>query len=71
MIYIYGTGGRAKLIREILFRLKIKEKDITLIDDYLEKSKNTKYLLKKFNIQKDKLFIGIADPNIQKKKYLF
>ena len=57
MIYIYGTGGRAKLIREILFRLKIKEKDITLIDDYLEKSKNTKYLLKKFNIQKDKLFI--------------
>ena len=25
MIYIYGTGGRAKLIREILFRLKIKE----------------------------------------------
>ena len=46
MIYIYGTGGRAKLIREILFRLKIKEKDITLIDDYFEKSKNTKYLLK-------------------------
>ena len=33
MIYIYGTGGRAKLIRGN-FRLKIKEKDITLIDDY-------------------------------------
>ena len=37
---------KSQLIREILFRLKIKEKDITLIDDYLEKSKNTKYLLK-------------------------
>ena len=31
---------------------------------------NTKYLLKKFNIQKDKLFIGIADPNIQKEIFV-
>ena len=71
MIYIYGGGGRAKLIKEILIRLKTKSKDIKFIDDYEKKYNNTTYLLKNFNIKKDKLYLGISDPKLQKKKYTF
>ena len=49
MIYIYGGGGRAKLIRELLIRLKIKSKNIIFIDDYEKKYNSTSYLLKNFN----------------------
>ena len=70
MIYIYGSGGRAKIIRELLIRLKIKSKNILFIDDH-KKEHNTSFLLKKFNNKKDNLYIGISDPKLQKKKYTF
>ncbi len=70
MIYIYGSGGRAKIIKELLIRLKIKSKNILFIDDH-KKEYNTSYLLKKFNNKKDNLYIGISDPKLQKKKYTF
>ena len=70
MIYIYGSGGRAKIIKELLIRLKIKSKNILFIDDH-KKEHNTSYLLEKFNNKKDKLYIGISDPKLQKKKYTF
>ena len=71
MIYIYGNGGRGKLIKELLLRLKIKYKDITFIDDYKKKFKNKSFLIKNFNNKKDKLYIAITSPKIQKKKYSF
>ena len=71
MIYIYGSGGRGKLIKELLIRCKQKNKDITFIDDFKKKFKKTNYLLKNFISGKDKLFIAILDPKTQKKKYLF
>ena len=70
MNYIFGGGGRAKLIKELLIRLKINSKNILFIDDY-KKKYNTSYLLKKFNKKKDNLYIGISDPKIQKRKYTF
>ncbi len=71
MIYIYGSGGRAKLIKEILIRHKVKPKNIEFIDDYIRKYKKTSYLLKNFKKKKDRLYIGISDPKLQKKKYSF
>ena len=71
MIYIYGSGGRAKLIKEILIRHKVKPKNIEFIDDYIKKYKKTSYLLKNFKKKKDRLYIGISDPKLQKKKYSF
>ena len=70
MIYIYGGGGRAKLIKELLIRNNFKLSNILLIDDFKEKYKNSSFLIKNFNYKKDRLFIGISDPNLQKKKYL-
>ncbi len=68
MIYIYGSGGRAKLIKEILIRHEIKSKEITNIDDSIKGYKKTSYLLKNFNKKKDKLY---TDPKLQQKKYSF
>ncbi len=70
MIYIYGGGGRAKLIKELLIRNDVKLSNILLIDDFKKKYKNSSYLIKNFNKKKDQLFIGISDPNLQEKKYL-
>ncbi len=70
MIYIYGGGGRAKLIKELLIRNDFKLSNILLIDDFKKKYKNSSFLIKNFNYKKDRLFIGISDPNLQKKKYL-
>ena len=39
MIYIYGSGGRSKLIKEILLRLKKKNKNIIFIVDLNNKCK--------------------------------
>ena len=66
MIYIYGYGGRGKLIKELLLRLNEKIKNITFIDDYKKNSKKQSFLLKNYDHKKDKLYIGIADPKIQK-----
>ncbi len=71
MIYIYGSGGRAKLIKEILIRHEIKSQEIKYIDDYIKGYKKTSYLLKNFNKKKDQLYIGISDPKLQQKKYSF
>ncbi len=71
MIYIYGSGGRGILIKELLIRLGKRSKEITLIDDFKKKFKKTNYLLKNFNKKKDYLFIGISNPKIQKEKYTF
>ena len=71
MIYIYGSGGRSRLIKEILLRLKKKNKNIIFIDDLNKNYKSSKYLIKKFKNFKDQLFIGISDPKIQKFKYDF
>ena len=71
MIYIYGSGGRGKLIKELLLRRKKLSKNIIFIDDYKKKYKKTNYLIKNFRSNKDQLFIGILNPKIQKKKYLF
>ena len=71
MIYIYGGGGRAKLIKEILIRHEVKSKEIKFIDDYIKGYKRTSYLLKNFNKKKDQLYIGISDPKLQQKKYSF
>lgn len=71
MIYIYGSGGRGKLIKELLIRCKQKNKDITFIDDFKKKFKKTNYLLKNFISGKDKLFIAILDPKTQKKNTFF
>lgn len=70
MIYIFGSGGRAKLIREIIQSKFVKSK-IIFIDDFNKKFKNSKYLIKFFKPKSDKLFIGISDPIIQKKYYDF
>ena len=71
MIYIYGCGGRGKLIKELLLMLNKKIKNITFIDDYKKNKKKHSFLLKNYDYKKDKLYIGIADPKIQKIKYLF
>ena len=71
MIYIYGSGGRAKLIKEILLRLNKKKKDIIFIDDLNKDYQSSDFLIKKFKSLKDQLFIGISSPKIQKLKYLF
>ena len=42
MIFIYGSGGRAKLIKEALIRVGRKKKEIVLIDDSNRKTKNSK-----------------------------
>jgi len=59
MIYIYGGGGRAKLIRELLIRLKTRSKDIIFIDDYKKKYNSTSYLLKNFKV--DYTFLNIVN----------
>ena len=71
MIYIYGAGGRAKLIKEVLIRSGEKLKNIQLIDDLKKKYKNSSYLIKNFKKKIDKLYIGISDPKIQEKKILY
>lgn len=71
MIYIFGSGGRAKLIKEVLLRLKKKNKQIIFIDDNKKGFKDSKYLLKNYNKKNDSLFIGISDPQIQKSKYYY
>ena len=47
MIYIYGSGGRGKLIKELLLRCKKRNRDITFIDDQKKIQKN-KLFNKKF-----------------------
>ena len=69
MIYIYGSGGRGKLIREILLRSKQKARNIMFIDDIKKSFNNSNFLLKKYDHKKDQIFIGISDPIIHKKKY--
>ena len=49
MIYIIGSGGRAKLIKETLIRSKIKNDKIFLIDDSIKNCKSTQFLFKNFN----------------------
>lgn len=71
MIYIYGAGGRAKLIKEVLIRKGEKLKNIQLIDDSQKKYKKTSYLIKNFQKKIDRLYIGISDPKLQEKKYLY
>ena len=71
MIYIYGSGGRGKLIKELLIRLGNAKKEIMFVDDKKKKFKRTNYLIKRFNRKKDQLFIGIADPKLQIKKYFY
>ena len=70
MIYIFGSGGRAKLICEIIKSNFVKSR-VIFIDDFNKKFKNSKYLIKFFNPKSDKLFIGISNPIIQKKYYDF
>jgi len=67
MIFIYGNGGRAKLIKELLLRnnrnykfkflKKIKNIDFKEINKTLRKNKDSKF------------YIGISDPNLQKNYY--
>ena len=71
MIFIYGSGGRAKLIKEVLIRDGKKKKDIVFIDDTNKKTKNSKFLLKNFKKKIDQLFIGITNPKIQSSKYKY
>ena len=71
MIYIFGAGGRAKLIKEVLIRKGEKLKNIQLIDDRLKKYKNSSYLIKNFKKKIDKLYMGISDPKLQEKKLLY
>jgi acetyltransferase EpsM len=71
MIYIIGSGGRAKLIKEVLIRNNIKKVKILFIDDSSKNFKSTQFLFKNFKRGKDKLFIGISDPKLQKIKYNF
>ena len=71
MIYIYGSGGRAKLIKELLIRLGNNKKEIMFVDDKKRKFKGSSYLINRFNKKKDKLFIGITEPKLQVKKYLY
>ena len=52
MIYIYGYGGRGKLIKELLLRLNEKIKNITFIDDYKKILKNNPSYLKIMTIKK-------------------
>lgn len=71
MIFIYGSGGRAKLIKEALIRVGRKKKEIVLIDDSNRKTKNSKFLLKNFKKRIDQLFIGVTNPKIQNTKYKY
>ena len=67
MIYIIGSGGRAKLIKEVLIRNNIKKVKILFIDDSSKNFKSTQFLFKNFKRGKDKLFIGISDLNYKNK----
>ena len=69
MIYIYGSGGRGKLIREILLRSKQKAHNIMFIDDIKKSFNNSNFLFKEYDHKTDQIFIGISDPIIHKKKY--
>ena len=66
MIYIYGSGGRAKLIKEILIRHKVKSQEIKFIDDYIKGYKKTSYLLNNFNKKKISYILGYQIQNAAK-----
>ena len=71
MIYIYGSGGRAKLIKEILIRHKVKSQEIKFIDDYIKGYKKTSYLLNNFNKKKISYILEYQIQNCSKKNILF
>ena len=52
MIYIYGSGGRGRLIKELLIRLGNTKKEIVFVDDKKKKYKKSNYLIKRFNKKK-------------------
>ena len=70
MIYMVVLEERAKLIKEVLIN-NIKKVKILFIDDSSKNFKSTQFLFKNFKRGKDKLFIGISDPKLQKIKYNF
>ncbi len=67
MIFIYGNGGRAKLIKELLLRINKNYKFKFLKNIKISYFKIINKTLK--TNKESKFYIGISDPDLQKKYY--
>ena len=65
MIYLFGTGKRYKIVKELLSQNKVKIKTIAIDEkkyNYSKKIFDIKYFLKNYNRKNDFLIISISDP---------
>tara|TARA_B100001248_G_scaffold262240_1_gene256914 strand:- start:2010 stop:2618 length:609 start_codon:yes stop_codon:yes gene_type:complete len=70
MIYLFGTGKRYKIVKDLLSQNKVKTKIIAIDEkkyNYSKKIFDIKYFLKNYNSRIDFLIISISDP-IKKSK---
>ena len=65
MIYLFGTGKRYKIVKDLLSQNKVKIKTIAIDEkkyNYSKKIFDVKYFLKNYNRKNDFLIISISDP---------